>query len=316
MNKTYKHLTALDRQLIGKLKKSGKSFRQIASTLGVAPSTISREFKRGFTGFGYCCHFSHDYACNRRYRANWQRRKLQEPQVEFIRRQLDLTLSPEQIASLFPSEFGFSISAKTIYNYIHSFQASRGNLHKKLRRRSQVKRRNWRRYSKPKAPPTRITERPQSIVDRTEFGHWEMDLFHGKHGTRGAALVLVERKSRYTLIVRLPDRTARSVQEALRHSLKRFVVKSITTDNGSEFVDEKALRSITGADIYYCHPYHAWEKGLVENTIGLFRYFFPKGEPLPPRKNKFKKAQRLLNNRPRKAIGFATPHSLLDNFFN
>lgn len=316
MSKTYKHLTSLDRQLIGKLKKSGKSFRQIAATLDVAPSTISREFKRGYTGLGYCCHFSHGYACNRRSRANFQRRKLKEPQIEFIRRQLELTLSPEQIASRFPEEFGFSISTKTIYNYIYSYQASRQDLFKNLRRRPGVKRRNWRRYSKPKTEPTRITERPSAITDRLEFGHWEMDLFHGKHGSKGAALVLVERKSRYTLVTRLPDRTAHSVQEALKHMLKRFVVKSITTDNGSEFVDEQTLRKITAADIYYCHPYHAWEKGLVENTVGLYRHFFPKGQALPPRKNKFKKAQHLINSRPRKCIGFRTPLSLLDNFFH
>jgi IS30 family transposase len=81
MSKTYKHLTSLDRRLIGRLKKSGKSFRQIAPTLGVAPSTISREFKRGHTGFGYCGHLSHDYARSRRSRANSRRRQLGEPQA-------------------------------------------------------------------------------------------------------------------------------------------------------------------------------------------------------------------------------------------
>lgn len=313
MGKNYKHLTAHDRQLIGRLKKSGKSQKFIAEVLGVSASTISREIKRNYSGFGYCCNIAHGQARMRRWRANAGRRKLWGPHYRFIRIQLDYTLSPEQIASLFPNEFGFEITPKTIYRYINSYSGSRYGLEKKLRRRPKVKRLSWRRNTDSKVPKLpRITERPPEVDLRSSFGHWEMDLMEGSSATKNALLVLVERKSLFTIIRRVPNRTSFAVRRAAQRALKPFLVKSVTTDNGSEFLKYEDLTRAITAPIYYCHPYRAWEKGLVENTIGLIRYFFPKGKPLTHSHYKVRHVQDLLNNRPRKTIGFTKSQSLLD----
>lgn len=312
MPSNYKQLTYSDRRLLGKLKKAGKSIREIASILEFSPSTISREIKRNYCGFGYCCNMAHQRTQARRHRANQHRTKLGTQQIQFIKQQLLLTLSPEQIASLFPRAFGHTITPKTIYRYIHSYSGYRMGLQPLLRTRPRVRRHQWRRRSRLPDNRPMIHERPTSANKRSRYGHWEMDLFLGKAGSPGAVLTLVERKTLFSIVLRLPDRKASSVQNAISAALRPYRVKSITTDNGNEFMEYDALRRAAGAEIYYCRPYRAWEKGLVENTIGLYRHFFPKKTALPTSPEEYRKAQDLLNNRPRKSIHFHRPQNLLD----
>jgi len=311
----YRHLTVADRRVIGSLKKSGQTQRFIAEVLQVSPSTISREIRRNYSGFGYCCYIADDMADARRYRANTKRAKLMRQETNFIREQLNLTLSPEQIASLFPEKFGFTINTKTIYRYIYKYHwgwRSASQMKQKLRRRGKMRRKNWRRNRTPREPRPNIAERPEEADLRTTYGHWEMDLFVSPRGTKTAALVLVERKSRLSLVRRVKNQTAAVVHHAIEDALQPYIVNSITTDNGSEFIGHHSISKRTGAPVYFCNPYHAWEKGLVENTIGLYREFFPKNEPLPDRQKYFTRAQELINSRPRKVINFQRPISLLD----
>lgn len=312
----YRHLTIADRQVIGTLKKSGQTQAFIAKILQVSPATISREIRRNGTSTDYRCDEAHERSRTRRRCANTKRAKLLHRETNFIRQQLNLTLSPEQIASQFPEKFGFTISTKTIYRYIYSYQwawSTCSQMKKRLRRRGKMKRQNWRRNSATSTSRPNIADRPEEVEHRTTFGHWEMDLFVSPIGCKTAALVLVERKSRYSVVKRIKNKTAAVVHQSIEEVLEPFIVKSITTDNGSEFLDHKDITERVGAPVFFCNPYHAWEKGSVENTIGLYREFFPKKTPLPDRQKPFSRSQNLINSRPRKVINFIRPISLLDN---
>lgn len=129
----------------------------------------------------------------------------------------------------------------------------------------------------------------------TTYGHWEMDLFVSPKGCKIAALVLVERKSRYSVIKRIKNKTGGAVHQSTEELLAPFIVKSITTDNGSEFLDHADITRRIGAPLFSYNPYHAWEKGSVENTIGLYREFFSK-------RNLYQtgRSQNLINSRPKK----------------
>ena len=132
---SYSHLSIQHRQLLGKLKKQGKSLRHIARILGVAPSTVSREIKRNYTGFGYCCNLAQHKTRSRRARANQIHRKLDDEAQNFIEAKLRCKHSPEQIASQFPNRLSRNISPQSIYRFIKSYDGSRRNLRPLLRRK-------------------------------------------------------------------------------------------------------------------------------------------------------------------------------------
>lgn len=314
MATNYKHLTYYDRHILGKLRKSGHGVRQMARIMEFSPSTISRELRRNPCNFTrYSCHKAQDNTRRRRRVANLARAKLGKEHFQFIREQLELTLSPEQISSLFPAKFKFTISPKAIYNYINQWGRHWSDLGKLLRRKSRLKRSKWRFNRTTPAPsPPRISARPTAINNRRTYGHWEMDLMEGAVTDTHSLLVLVERKSRYSIACLIPDSKAETVRLAAREALKPFKVLSITTDNGSEFRQHELFESATGAKLYYCHPYRSWEKGAVENNIGLYRDFFPKRRPLPNRQDLVSRAQDLINNRPKKVCDFRTPNSFLN----
>ncbi len=315
MIKTYRHLNKYDRHTLFRLRKDGMKIRRIAEILGFSPSTISRELKRNqYQPNCYSAIVTNPKSRSRRFMANHLRRKIRKEHHHFIREQLILTLSPEQIASLFLYKFGFSISTKSIYRYIYKYAWHYDNLEPLLRKKSRIKRTPWRRnLSESSRSKKSITQRPKEASNRSEYGHWEMDLFLGPKGSQSSSLILVERKSLYSIVSRIPNRSNKAITKALKNSLKGKIVHSITTDNGPEFLNHKALSTAAGgADIYYCAPYAAWQKGLVENTVGLYRHFFPKKTPLPETYHPYKKAQTLINNRPRKTLNFKTSASLLD----
>lgn len=311
----YSHLSQEDRRIISRLRSQGKSLRFIAGILGVSHSTVSREIGGRTSGATYCPAAAQQIAQCARAAANASRSKLKPPHTEFIRSQLELTLSPEQIASLFPARFGFSISTRALYTHIRKADelgCGAPAMRQHLRLRSRVHRKVWRLYHGPCGSRPNISQRPAEADERSAFGHWEMDLFIGPRGDKTSALVLVERKSRYSLIRRLPDQTQASVVNALGALTPGLLIRSITTDNGTEFLNHETLAELIDAPVFYCNPYHAWEKGSVENTIGLYREFFRKGQPIPEEPELFSRAEHLINSRPRKVLGFRTALSLLD----
>ena len=160
-----------------------------------------------------------------------------------------------------------------------------------------------------------ISQRPKHVELRIEVGHWEGDLMIGT-GQKSAIGTIVERKTRYTFIVKIENRKSKTVTQQfakLLNTLPKYIRKTMTYDNGIEMANHKWLSNNTGMDIYFANPYSSWERGTNENTNGLIRRFFPKGTDF----NKItieqlKQAQFALNNRPRKILGYKTPNEIMN----
>lgn len=135
----------------------------------------------------------------------------------------------------------------------------------------------------------------------------------GPKNAKLALLVLVERKSRFTIIRKLPDQTSKRVSAAIVDMLEPYITKSITYDNGTEFSAYRQTSDATGASAWFCRPYHAWEKGTVENTICLLREYIPKKTPIPNNHKTIRDICPQLNERPRKVLDFQSPYSLIQS---
>ena len=188
-------------------------------------------------------------------------------------------------------KFSVMLCEKTIYNYIGK-GVFLDITNKDLPNEGKGKKRGYKKVKASRASKgTSIEERPEEIESREVFGHWEMDCVEGKKRTKAVLLVLTERKTRFEIVFKMPDKTARSVVACLNRLERRYgrrfsrVFKSITVDNGSEFMDVEGIeRSIRNAGmrtkVYYCHPYSAWERGSNENHKKMIRRFLPKGSDL------------------------------------
>ncbi|WP_130871337.1 IS30 family transposase, partial [Intestinimonas massiliensis (ex Afouda et al. 2020)] len=214
------------------------------------------------------------------------------------------------------------ICISTLYSYIDKgvfLHLTNAHLWEKSKR----KKRGYapiKRIAHPQLP--NIADRPEQIDQRREPGHWEMDLIVGHAGSRAVLLTLTERTTREELIFKLPNRkaeTIRTVFDKLERSMgkSRFMSKfrSITTDNGSEFLQYDQLRRsiYTGTrfDVYYCHSYAAWEKGTNENHNRMIRRFFPKGTDFSKvTKKRIAEIQDWMNGYPRKILGWRTPEEM------
>ena len=221
------------------------------------------------------------------------------------------------------SESGLSfkteISEKTIYNYIDKgifLRLERKNLPqggKRKRKYNGVKRKSAR-----ASVGESIESRPQEINDRETFGHWEMDCVEGKKKTKETLLVLSERLTRREIIIKMPDHTSASVVAALNKLERKYgrkfakIFKSITVDNGSEFLNCEAIeKSVYGnkkrTTVYYCHPYSAYERGTNENINKMIRRFLPKGTDFRKVTAAYiKRVETWINNYPREILGFET----------
>ena len=225
--------------------------------------------------------------------------------------------SPDAIIGSIKAErlaFETSICTKTVYNYIDKgifLEVSNKDLwvkkeskkreHKKIRRVA-LNNRNGK----------SITERPQEANERTEQGHWEIDLVVGKQGTKPAVLTLVERKSRKSVYVLVKNKTQKEVIKAIKRAKRRMggnfddVFKSITADNGGEFLDSEAIKKAAKCnEVYYAHPFSSWERGSNENGNRILRRFIPKGIDIGSiTANELQKIEDWVNNYPRKILGY------------
>lgn len=305
----YKHLNYVQRSILGQLKKDGHSMRYIARLLQVDPSTISREIKRNYSGFGYMCNDANQQAKARRSTASRRPKKITDKVWGGITCQLKKGHSPEQIAHTIGDYFpGLTLSAETIYVHVRMERYNGGDLFKYLRRKGK------RRRAKPSGPSpnnrTFINERPKSVDTKRFYGDWEMDLMHLHNTPKKYMLVVTERKTDITKLAILENKLAETVTRACIKALLPFKVRTITTDNGTEFSMHKKIGKALEAKMFFCHPYRAWEKGSVENKIGLLRDFYPKrGAASPYKPMSITQIERLINQRPRKKLGFKTPES-------
>jgi len=306
----YTQLTRGKRYQIRALLKAGFSQSEMAFFLKVHKSTISREIRRNRGDKGYRPVQAHEKAQARRFRAA-KRIKMTPVMIELVEHYIRQDFSPEQVSGYLNRKHGLKISHETIYKYIWSDKKTGGTLYKHLRRshRKHRKRYGTKQLRGRIAGQVSIDLRPAIVDAKTRIGDWEIDTVTGKN-SKGYLVTAVERKSKFTLVNRVPDRQSDQVAKAVIKLMRPYKenVFTITADNGKEFSQHKKISKSLKADVYFAHPYHAWERGLNENTNGLLRQYFPKQMDFQKIDKKgIEYAMDRLNNRPRKCIGFTTP---------
>lgn len=322
MKTKFVRITFEERVIIETLlnQKNIKSF--IAKHLNRCRSSITREINLWVKNptDKYKATLAHWYALE----ANKNKRNLDKinsskPLKLFIYNALKAGTSPEQIAGrlklLYPNDAIMSISHEAIYQHIYKKrQSALGKKLIALLPYHHHKRRNNRKFGKNKVrikDQVSIDSRPEHIQLGEEVGHWEGDLMIGV-GQKSAIATNVERKTRYTFIMKIDNRKSKTVTKAFANSLNKLpnhIRKSMTYDNGMEMANHKWLSDKTAMSIYFAHPYSSWERGTNENTNGLIRRFFPKGTDFNGISElQLKRVQNILNNRPRKVLGYKTPN--------
>jgi IS30 family transposase len=310
------HLTLEEREVIAHMRSRGQKPTEIASRLGRADSTISRELQRNRSRNGYWA-----VAAQKKAEARRRQRprvcKLQRPEVRrYVQQRLRQRWSPDQIAArsqdAFPRDRGRQVSQQTIYTWIQA-QEMAGKHWRSYLRSAGWKRRD--RGNRGRIPAcTSIEGRPAVVDRRSRYGDWEGDTVVGA-GRRGGVVTLVERKSGYLLMGKAGNLQAATVRQsaaALYRTTPSALRKTLTLDNGKEFSEHQQLEAEASLKIYFAKPYCAWQRGSNENTNGLIRQFFPKGTDLAGvPEHRFTKVQHLLNNRPRKRLGYRTPLEIL-----
>jgi IS30 family transposase len=311
-------LTMAEREEISRALVAGHSLRSIASSLGRAPSTISREINRNGGRQHYRASHADEAAWERAHRPKSCKLVENRTLARIVASKLKSSWSPEQIAGWLKRTFSdenYQVSHETIYRSLYI--QTRGALKKEFLqylRRPRVMRRS--RHHTQKTPDhgrimdaVSISERPASVEDRAVPGHWEGDLLCGTHSSQIATLV--ERHSRYVMLVKVNSKDSETVIKALvkqAHKLPRELYKSLTWDRGSEMQRHKDFTLATDIKVYLCDPQSPWQRGSNENTNGLLRQYFPKGIDLSVyTQAKLNAVARQLNERPRKTLNYETP---------
>jgi len=312
-------LSLAEREELSRGLVAGDSLRRIARRLGRAPSTISREV--AWSGRrGYRAWRADSGAIERGRRPKAAKLAVDSRLCREVERGLRALWSPQQIAARlicdYPDDLGMRVSHETIYRTL--FIQARGALRKELTaclRTGRAQRRPHRRTEQSGAGRLRnmvlISDRPPEAEDRAVPGHWEGDLLIGKGG-RSAIGTLVERSSRYVVLLHLPHgRTAEDVRAALTRQISKLPAelrRTLTWDQGKEMADHVRFSTDTNMVVYFCDPHSPWQRGSNENTNGLLRQYFPSGDDLSLHSAAHLNAvARQLNNRPRQTLGWMKP---------
>jgi IS30 family transposase len=308
--KKYTQLTEQERYHIYLMRKQNFSLTGIAKTMNRHKSTISRELKRNQGLKGYRYKQANSFAKTRHQTKN-KFIKLSDEIKDYIRQKLALYWSPEQIVGRLELDQGISLATETAYRFVLKDKAIGGELYKYLRHQHKKYRKRYGKNDYRGRIPNRIDidQRPSVVDARTRIGDWEVDLVIGK-GHKGGFATLAERKSRLYLAFPIRNKTAEITNEAILKMLKPIKdwVFTLTFDNGREFSWHDVLAKALNCKTYFAKPYHSWERGLNENHNGLLRQFFPKKMKLDAvSKKEVLKATDLMNNRPRKCLGWKTP---------
>ena len=310
----YRHLSIEERCCIRKYYVEGLSYRKIAELIGRSPSTVSREIKRNRSFMNikptyYPYTAQKKYLLRRSYchRGMFRNKKI----LEYIDEKLKETWSPEQIANT-PCELEMP-SMKTIYRWLYERYLT--SPLKCLRRKGTSRGRKETRgkFNLGKS----IRKRDKLVYRREEFGHWEADtVVSGRGKTKACFATLAERKTRYYIAIKMPNRTAAEMEKAIIKAMKELpkgAVKTITCDRGNEFANWQRIEEELDCQIYFADPYCAWQKGTNENLNGLLREFYPKGRNLSRVSPiTLKKNLALINARPKKVLGYQKPVDLFE----
>lgn len=319
---SYVQLTSEERYVIYHLKLIGLSEREIARRLERHHSTIGRELKRNGAddpSWVYWHQDAHRKALERRKLARHHRRRSHAPLVKYVERGLRAEWSPEVIAQRLKMEWAtdlnMRISTETVYRWVYRNASQGGQLFNCLCRCHQRRRRQHR-YGSGRGliiGRVSIDKRPQRVARRKRFGDWEGDTVEGAKGS-GHITTHVERKSRYLIAGKLARKTAAATVQAVTTAFRKIPLTlrhTLTLDNGKEFARFHDIEENTGLDIYFADPYSAWQRGTNENTNGLLRRYFPKGLDFRTvTENALAQTVKKLNHRPRKCLGYRTPHEV------
>jgi len=314
MAKHYTQLTLEEREDIAVLKAKGKSIREMARFLGRSPSTLSRELKRNMTPIyrkpWYLATYAQKKASRRKILAGMRERLKNQEIRAYVTEKLMLHWSPEQIAGRIRIDHPhLKVSHEAIYQFIyeHAWHLFQYLSRKHKRRRFKF---YYSKHSSPIPYRTFVGERPEFINDRSQLGHWEADSMVSKANTT-AFHVLCERKTRLVKITRISRNASRFVRNAIVSKLASLPPssrRSITYDNGFENRLHLKINRTLKTHSFFCQPYHSWEKGTVENSIGLIRRFVPKKTDLKKiTRGQIGRIENLINNRPRKCLNYQTP---------
>jgi transposase, IS30 family len=309
----YKHLSHHERYQIYALLRAGQTQSKIASILGRHKSTISRELKLG-TGL---CNYRPKQACAlaaKRAKSSRNASQIAPWVLTMASHMLNLQWSPVQIAGKLP------ISHETLYLRIYADQAHKGQLYKNLRCQKKRRKRYGAGYERRGQIIGRrsIAERPAHIESRSQIGHWEADTVIGVNHQQ-AIVTLVERKSGYAVIAKVQNKTAKLVSKAIVKLLEPFKakVKTLTYDNGKEFAKHAWVDKKLSSTGYFARPYCSWQRGSNENFNGLLRQYVPKKRLMSTvTDEEITMIQNRLNHRPRKRLGFKSPHEVFHQSLN
>lgn len=309
----YKQLTENERYQIYVMKKAGHSQEMIAGLLKRSPSTISRELRRNQGLRGYRAGQAQQLSDARRREAG-KARKLTPEVRDWIEQLIRQELSPQQVVDYLKRHKKLSLHHETVYQLIYEDKAAEGDLYNHLRIASKPYRKRYGHYDRRGKITNRvdIDQRPAIVDRRSRIGDWEGDTIMGK-GRKSALLTLVERKTLYTMIMRLTGKQADLLARAAVDGMRclKSKIKTITFDNGLEFAHHETIGEGLDADIYFAHPYASWERGINENTNGLIRQYFPKGTDFKAVTEKqIRRVMDRINNRPRKTRGCRSPNEL------
>jgi len=316
MKKQYKQLTSDERDLIATHHANGFSISEIARMLSRNKGTISRELTRNRSKVTkvYLSSQAHKRAKNRKKQAAMKEELKCHKIRNFVKNKLIKGWTPEVISGFLAFDpKKLKISHESIYLYIYK---KRPDLVQYLPRAHKKRfKRVPKSNKKNNRIPNRISidQRPDEINNRTEFGHWESDAIVSKQ-SKFALCVSIERVSKLVMIKKIRQNTSTFFSKAIIRRMKPLPAharRTITYDNGSENVLHEFINDQLNTDSYFCNPYHSWEKGSVENVNGLIRRFLPKKTDFAKITHKYiKEIEFLLNNRPRKCLGFRTPNQV------
>jgi IS30 family transposase len=329
MAKIYNQLSIEEREVIQQGLWEGRSLREIARGLGRDPSTLSRELHRNIKGDRrrYAPRMAHERA-KTRIQERGRRERLKHPRIRtyVIRALKKKDYSPEQIAGTLPLTYpGYSISPEAIYQFIYAQYRRNGwgacigeDLRMYLKRRHKVRKPKFVPYREEKGAIKNrvfIDLRPREVDRRIIPGHWEGDSMVSRKSLVGLN-TLVERVTGFVRITKIQNTTAAETTRAITQRLMPLpeaMRKTLTLDNGHENAEHETITKRIGANIYFAHPYHSWERGTNENTNGLIRWYLPKGTDFATVSNEQIRAiERKLNTRPRKRLGWRTPFQVFN----
>ena len=325
----YSHLNLEEREVLYGLKGQGLSLRSIAKKLGRSQSSLTRELKRNIKyGREY---FRNEYLpCKAQGLADKRSAKqrckapLKTPEIFlYVRKHLrpPYGWSPETIAGRLRIDHPeLSICHETIYQYIYSKRTKTRGMHLEqylvLKRKKRMKQNGRSVHKHSKIPEAvSIDLRSKAVDRRKQIGHWETDNVIGKQTDTSALSVTVERVMHVTLINKLWDRSAVTKTASVGARLNQFPSKyrrTVTADNGAENTNHKELTTLTDMLVFFCHPYHSWERGTVENTNGVIRRYIPKGVSIDTLSDEYIAAiEYKLNSTPRKCLNYLTPYEMM-----